>query len=252
LQASIGEWRSPDFQAFQPIEIWLLGALALGFTGRIRLPPMRLLLVLALVHMALGHVRHAELLGLVGPLAVASALGPAVAAMTGSERPSAFGRRLVQLASPATIAALPLTAAAAVALSLPLLLRPVEPTDGPTTPAAALAAARRLGLDGPVFNSQVFGGYLIFSGVPTFIDGRIEVFGDDFLRRYVEAADGDEPALSQLLQRYRVEWTLLEPREAAVGLLDHRPGWRRVYADGDAVIHRRIDANALQGSLSSR
>jgi hypothetical protein len=49
LQASFGEWMSPNFQSFQPLEIWLLGMIALGFTTGIRLPLHRLLLLLACV-----------------------------------------------------------------------------------------------------------------------------------------------------------------------------------------------------------
>jgi hypothetical protein len=36
-----------------------------------------------------------------------------------------------------------------------------------------------------------------------------------------------------------VRWTLLAPDQPAVGLLDRLPGWRRVYTDARAVIHRR-------------
>ena len=80
LQESFGEWLSPNFQTFQPLEIWLLGIIALGFTIGVRLPLSRLLLLLALCHMALSHARHAELLGLVGSHAVAATLGPPIAA----------------------------------------------------------------------------------------------------------------------------------------------------------------------------
>ena len=240
LQVTMIEWRSPDFQAFQPVEIWLLGAVALGFSAGVRLPPPRLFLLLVLAHMALAHARHAELLGFVGPLAVAASLGPELAARIRSVPPSPLARGAARLASPAAFPALLLTAAIAAALSLPLLLRPIERTDGPATPATALAAARRMGLDGAVFNSEAFGGYLIFRGIPSFIDGRIEMYGDDFLRRYVEAATGDERALTALLRRYRVAWTLLSPGDTAVETLDRLPGWRRAYADDTAIIHRRV------------
>jgi hypothetical protein len=80
LQSSFIEWRSPDFQQFQPLEIWLLGLMAVGLTTGVRLPWPRVLLLLALCHMALAHTRHADLLGLVGPLVVAGSLGPQLAA----------------------------------------------------------------------------------------------------------------------------------------------------------------------------
>ncbi len=106
-------------------------------------------------------------------------------------------------------------------------------------PAAALAAARRAGLDGHVFNSARFGGYLMLEGVPTFVDGRADLFGDAFLERYVAATDAIGNWLPELLDRHAVQWTLLEPASPAVGLLGHLPGWQQVYADPYAVIHRR-------------
>jgi hypothetical protein len=93
-----------------------------------------------------------------------------------------------------------------------------------------------------VFNSETFGGYLAFAGVPEFIDGRVEMFGNDFLAADVAAESGDEAALSRLLDRYGVTWTLLVPEAGAVGVLDRTRGWRRVYADPYAVIHVRAPA----------
>jgi hypothetical protein len=96
-----------------------------------------------------------------------------------------------------------------------------------------------VGLHGAVLNSECFGGYLIFSGIPTFIDGRIELYGDAFLSRYLAAERGDEDALTALLEQYGVAWTLFPPEGGAAERLDHLRGWRRVYSDGYAVIHSR-------------
>jgi hypothetical protein len=242
LQASFGEWQSPDFQTFQPLEIWLLGLVALGFATGVRLPLSRLLLLLALCHMALGHVRHAELLGLVGPLAIAASLGPQIADRIRSMPISTFGRAASRLVSPAAPPAVGVIIALSLATGSPLLLRPLKRSDDPVTPSSALAAAARLGLEGPVFNSEGFGGYLTFRGIPTFIDGRAELYGNAFLDGYLRAERGDEPALSQLLDRYGVTWTLLRPQQGAVSRLDALPGWRHVYTDAEAVIHTRVAA----------
>jgi len=107
------------------------------------------------------------------------------------------------------------------------------------TPQAALAAARRMNLTGPVFNSEAFGGYLIFSGVPVFIDGRVELYGNDFLAAYLAAERGDRATLAGLLDRYHVAWVLLQAGSPAVAALDRLPGWQRVYADEQAVIDVR-------------
>ena len=239
LQASFSEWTSPNFQSLQPVEIWLLGMMALGFTTGIRLPAPRLLLLVALCHMALTHVRHAELLGLVGPLVVAAALGPQIATRIGSAPLSPLGRGVARLAVSASRPATALALAAAIAISVPRAIWPIERSDDPVTPATALAAAERIGLRGPVFNSEGFGGYIIFSGIPTFIDGRIELYGDGFLARYLEAEQGNEGALTALLEQYGISWTLLMPEQSATRCLDHLQGWRRFYSDNNAVIHVR-------------
>ncbi len=239
LQASFSEWQSPNFQEFQPLEMWLLGIIALGFATGIKLPLPRLLLLLALCHMALAHVRHTELLGLVGPLVVAASLGPRITSLIHSMPLSALGRGAARIAAPATAPAVLLTLGLAVSASLPLLLRPIARADDRVTPASALAAAVRMGLDGPVLNSEGFGGYLIFRGIPTFIDGRAELYGNAFLDRYLAAERGRADTLATLLGSYGITWTLLAPQQAAASRLDALPGWHRVYADPIAVIHTR-------------
>jgi hypothetical protein len=128
------------------------------------------------------------------------------------------------------------------AAAMPLVLHPMARGDDAVTPADAIAAARRLGVAGPVLNSESFGGYLAFAGVPDFIDGRIEMFGNRFLADDVAAESGDAAMLARLLAEYRIGWTLLAPQAGAVTVLDRLPGWRRVYADRFAVIHARTGA----------
>lgn len=244
LQTNFTEWRSPDFQTSPALELWIVGALFVGFASGARVPLFRLVLPLGLVHMTLQHVRHADLLALVAPLAVAAPLARSVSALSPTAAQSRLTNWLAGLARPSPPLGMALALAIAAVLALPTALRPIERADDAVTPAAALAAASRLGLAGPVFNSETFGGYLIFRGVPTFIDGRIEMYGNDFLARDVRAERGDAAVLEELLDRYRIAWTLLLPQSGAAALLDHLPGWQRVYADERAVIHRRIAAPA--------
>ena len=56
-------------------------------------------------------------------------------------------------------------------------------------PAAAVETARRAGLDGNVFNSVRFGGYLLMAKIPAFVDGRADLYGDVFLQHYVAASN---------------------------------------------------------------
>jgi hypothetical protein len=242
LQSAFMEWRSPDFQRFQPLELWLLGLLLAGFSSGIRLPLPRLLLLVGLFHLALQHERHADLLAVVAPLALAAPLAPRVNAMIGSQDSGSLTRRLSAVLSGRggryAVAGLLMVI---VAYSLIALHHPIARANGPVTPSAALAAARGEGLTGPVFNSERFGGFLIFSGVKVFIDGRMELYGDDFLKRDLVLIDGrDTAALKAVLDQGGVNWTMLLPEDHAVEALDHDPAWRRVYADPFAVVHARI------------
>ena len=242
LQQSFSEWQSTNFQNFDPLEIWLLGLMFVGFAVGVRLPVPRLLLLMALLHLALAHARHADLVALIAPLIISSSLGAQLAARIRAAPSSSLGERVAALAAPASVSGIAVTVAMVFFVGGFALMRPIERVDGPETPGAALAAAAKLGLSGPVLNSQSFGGYLIFSGVPVFIDGRIEMYGDDFLRRDLAIEQGVAPALSDALKQYGVTWTLLHPRDGAATALDHLPGWRRAYSGPDAVIHIRAAA----------
>lgn len=241
LQSTFAEWLSPDFQKSPALEMWVLGVLLIGFATGVRLPPTRLVLLLGLVHMTLQHARHGDVLAIVGPVALAAPLGGALAARAAQQAPSRLAGWAARLARPPGVASAVLTMALAVALALPMALRPIDRADDAVTPSAALAAATRLGLSGPVYNSEKFGGYLIFRGVPDFIDGRVEMYGNDFLAKDYQAERGDAAALAELLARYHITWTLLLPEAGAVGAMDRLPGWERVYADQRAVIFRRTE-----------
>jgi hypothetical protein len=241
LQTSFGEWLSPNFQRSPDLELWILGAVFVGFASGVRLPPMRLVLLLGLLHLMLQHVRHADLLATVGPLAVAAPLGRGLAGLLAAS-PSRIGAWLARLARPAAPAGITLAVALAAALAVPAAFYPLKRGDDTVTPQAALAAARAMGLSGPVLNSEAFGGYLVFRGVPDFIDGRIEMYGNAFLARDLAAERGDRAALAGLLARYGIAWTLLQRHSAEAAAMQGLPGWRRVYADDRAVIYRRAAA----------
>jgi hypothetical protein len=234
----VSEWMSPNFQHFQPLEVWILVLLFAGLSLGWRLPPTRLGIVLLLLHMALQHARYAGPLGLVAPLLLAPALSPQLEERSKGRATPMLDALVATLARPADGRGILLAGVVLLAVTAAVLRGGVAHSAGPVAPAAAIAAAESHDIHGPVFNNYNFGGYLIFRGVKPFIDGRY-FYGDAFLRRYygAVAAQGDD--LPALLSQYGITWTLLQPGEPAVTLLDHLPGWERVYADADAVVHRR-------------
>lgn len=236
----ISEWQSPDFHNFQPLELWLLVGLAVAFYRGLKFPFIRLVLLLGLLHLSLKHARHVELLGLLAPLFLASPFASQWYGKPSSGKANRIDRFFEALARPARKKSL---AAGVLCLGLVTLaaarfdfLQPQEEI----TAASAIQAAKAAGLTGPVLNNYGFGGYLIFSGIAPFIDGRADMYGDDFLKAYLKALGlKSSQSLEEMLEKYAIEWTLLIPGTPAVALLDHLPEWQRFYADEVAVIHVR-------------
>jgi hypothetical protein len=244
--AVIEEWQSPNFQVLQPFAIWLVLVLALGLSGRVRLPVVRLLLLLGLVYLALKHQRNIALLGLVSPLLLAAPLARGwQATASGSGDVVALDRWFRALAQPSRWGAR--VACLCVAALLVLVVLPARKPQpaASITPHRAVEAALAAAPQGPVFNDYSFGGYLIYRGIPVFIDGRADMYGDKFLQEALDAMKlKDRRGFLEFLERHGFGWSLLQPGTPAIALLDELPGWRRVYADDDAVVHVRAGAPA--------
>jgi hypothetical protein len=240
LLRQIGELRpmSPYTEFNQ--EVILLGLWAMSLLFGVKIGIVRVIMLAGLLHLALQHVRGLAIFALVLPFVVARPLQQQFEFL----RPSADVLPLFRkgkFLSLATVLALSLTLVSAGLLEAAYaILRPAEAPNKDITPAAALDYAFNANITGPVFNDFDFGGYLIFRGIPTFIDGRTLPFGKQFALDYSEAIFlGAGNKLEQLADRYKVTWTLLRTGSAPALHLDHSPTWRKVYADEIAVVHVR-------------
>ncbi len=217
------EWRSADFTRLGPLEVALLASIFVFLRFPVKLPVIRLLVLLLLLHMALRHTRHITVLGAVAPLILAAPLGAAMG-IAGSK-----GGRRVLIAILAGVIVL-----AGVRLALPITRE-----NSIRSPDAALAAVPEDLRQRPVLNEYGYGGYLIFNGVRPYIDGRADMYGDAFAGRYFEMAKGNSALLDETLAKSGIAWTMLPPSHPLTPLMDAKPGWTRLYADPYAVIHTR-------------
>ena len=235
----ISESRAEDFGRVGPTEVGLLAVLGFALSRPMAMPPIRAALLVGLLAMALTHARHAQLLGLVAPMLLARPIAAAIgAAAQRQERPRA---------APAAIAA---SLAAALAMAALRIADPIVRVDAPSAPISALAAVPAELRARPVLNSYGFGGYLIWSGVRPFIDGRADMYGGAMLKVYNRLAAGNSQVLDETLRRYPIAWTIFGPDEGITAVLDRAPGWRRLYADATAVVHVRD--GALPGAGAER
>lgn len=90
------------------------------------------------------------------------------------------------------------------------------------------------------YNSYNWGGYLIWRGIPVFVDGRADVYGDEFLHTYRLTYDLTNQ-WQRPLEDYDVEYVLVESSNSLGTLLDSSEDWQQVYSDDVAIIYLRVD-----------
>ena len=227
--AGIGEWSPMVPSAQAPFELALLAGVFVLVRTRARVPLLSLLLLLVLTWLAFKQVRHVLLFGIAAPLLIAQPLGEAL--QRPMPKPAAWARL-------AAVAA----ACAGILVAGLRLASPVRLTDSPVAPVAALARVPEAVRARPVFNAYAFGGYLILEGVRPYIDSRAEVYGDPFRAQYLRLASGDGALFTRELDARRIGWALLEPSSPPAAVLDHAPGWTRLYADQFAAAYVRAGA----------
>lgn len=105
-------------------------------------------------------------------------------------------------------------------------------------PVKATEFIRESGLEGRMFNSYHFGGYLILRLYPAqrvFIDGRVDMYGDDLLKDYLQIIWG-APNWQSLFAAHQIDYIVVERRVSLRQLLLCRGDYKLVYDDADTSI----------------
>ncbi len=242
MQRNIQEWHSPDFHspALWPFLALLALAVASLVLSRTRPIPTHALLLLGTGIAGLQSMRHIALFAVVAIPFVAPHLEDAwsllrkepstLAAGLGRSRPVALLTAVLSLVVAAMFVA------GAVGNNDRVLAEyyPVDAVDSILT--SDLADARG-------FNSYTWGGYMIWRDMSVFIDGRADVYGDEFVERYVDVA-GAKEGWRDLLDEYDVEYVLLEKGTALGTVLDESTAWVPVYRDDLAEVFTRCPTGA--------
>jgi hypothetical protein len=92
----------------------------------------------------------------------------------------------------------------------------------------------------PVFNDMLFGGFLIYHtpGLRIFIDDRCELYGDEGILRYAEAARDDPARIEGWQREYQFQLALLVPGTPFDQYLRHANGWTLVRETRAANLYR--------------
>ena len=230
---NIVEWRSMDFRTLQPTELALVALLYVCLSRGVRLPPVRILLLAGLLHMALKHVRLEMQMGLVGALALAEPLGLALYGQV-----MAGDRRACRYAWPRLLC----FAAAAAACTMLRVAHPLPDRlpDTVTAPATALDHVPENVRAQPVLNEDAFGSYMLYRGLRPFVDGRMDVYGDAFMAQYLDMMSPHRQALEKIIRDYGIKWAIFAAGTPIIPVMDALPGWHRIYTDNVAVVYSSV------------
>ena len=222
----IGEWQPTQFPRHSNFGFALLLVLFMLLWRGVKVLPVRVLLLGVLLYLAFIHIRHHQVLAIVGSLILAEPLGQTFTRRDAAPLSPWLGKGLAALLLATFVGRLAL------------------PSDRPPSgnhPAAAIAWVPQTLRNQPVLNEYGFGGSLIFAGIKPFVDGRADMYGDRFMQPFSRIADGDKAEFDRAVQRWKITWTILTPKSPIVAQLDADPRWRRAYDDRWAVIHVRRD-----------
>jgi hypothetical protein len=243
MQAYIQEWQSPNFHApiFWPFAALFFLGIFSWLVSRGRPAWTDVLLFCALAAAGLLSVRHIPLFAIVAAPIVARYLTLAakptrLRSLTVDPPPGPLGPGKLAL----NAALLLLALLAAGLWSAQRVANNAAAIQG-NYPVAAADYLLETGLgDSGGYNTYHWGGYLIWRGLPVFVDGRADVYGDAFLHEYRQTMDltsrWQEP-----LDKYGAAYVLVEERSPLVTLLATSAQWREAYRDEIAVVFVRAD-----------
>ena len=246
----VAEWRPPDFQRNR-IHLFLFVGILAAVTGLgVRLRGPRLIVYGMILILGLSYTRGLAMFYLLTPIIFTQPIADCASWFRAAQRKRVQSSQAADLWKAASssdpvlhylqkrstmIPAIFLTMAALVTAASWRQMG-IGPPDS-VAPKAAMDFVRKAGITGNVFNNYNFGGYLIFRGIPTFIDGRQPPYTDNFLREYFDAVRlADIKSAFQLLDQYKVTWVLLLPTDPLAKALAESEQWNDAYLDKYSVV----------------
>ena len=234
----VAEWQRPDITWTLHWSIYLTALLlVLSLVSRTRPRPFLVLASIAVAVLSMQAVRNAPFAALV--------LLPVAGSVLAARWPASSSARDSNVR-------VPVGAAAAMIASIALIVGPVSLSIAGTGvslgapsqhgyPSAGAEYVRDHFAGKRMFNDYNSGGYLIYKlypGVPVFVDGRTDFYGNALLKDYIHIDHGD-PGWDELLAKYGVEVVLIDKELPLAKVLAVDGGWQQQFAGETEVVYAR-------------
>ena len=235
MQQFIQEWFSPDFHQlmWQALALFFLAFIGAGFLSRKSPSPTKLLLTLVFGYAALLSARNVPLFALTAIPILAEEIDSIISLPVVDYKPS----KIVGIGSILLLCvALLLTG-----IRFTQIVHEQGKAEADTFPKVAVDFIQINNLEGKIFNSYGWGGYLIWRLYPdrfVFIDGRADVYGDQFLNNYINIYRG-HAGWQEKLDAYKITQVLVEPASNLADALLQSPAWQVSYQDKTAILFEK-------------
>jgi hypothetical protein len=111
-------------------------------------------------------------------------------------------------------------------------------TEATTYPQTAVDWIAANHPDGNLYNTYGWGGYLIwrlYPEYPVYIDGRADVYGDEFIYDYLRIYSG-QPSWEEKLEATGVRLVLIEPESGLANALRQDGDWEIIHEDTLSIL----------------
>ncbi|MGD9496958.1 MAG: hypothetical protein AB7Y46_11720 [Armatimonadota bacterium] len=245
----ITEYQSPDFS--EPIFLWLgvliVAMAAILAASRRGSGLWDIALTAVFLFMALKWQRNIALFA----FAVAPMLAVHLTDLLERVVPAALAGPDHRREPTALYAGIMVALAVLAVLAVPSALRRVDVVFSQDYPIECVRFADREGIEGRMFNTYRWGGYLIWRLWPrqrVFIDGRADVIGREIAMDW-QKAHKLEDGWQEVLERYRIDWAILSVSSPLCRALEIHPDWRLACEEPTARLYVRRGSVA-EASLS--
>lgn len=240
LRGFIQEWNSPNFQGREtwPFIALLFGLLAAAGMSRLRLDWADFALVAGTAFMALLYGRNIAVFAVPATVALTYYVDDILQERGWVLRPvTRMSQTQVRLNVALTAFVLLGVFAYFVSVITPATVDEAQRAFLPVDAAEHIAANQPTG---PMFNSYNWGGYLLYAlpDYPVYVDGRTDLYRDDLLSRYLQAALA-QPGWRDILDEDGIRLVVVESGSGLATALREEVGWSLDYEDDRAVIFSR-------------
>jgi hypothetical protein len=235
MMTLIAEWFSPNFHSREwlPLALFIILLLASGLFSRKRSSITEITLIATLGFAAFRSMRNVPLFAIVAIPVLAQHVSGIIPIRIGIATPSKWIKST-------NVIILAFIVFAGIAQVNSILLNQ-KADERKYFPVAAVDWIKENKPSGNIFNTYGWGGFLIwhlFPDYPVFIDGRADIYGDDFMNEYLKLYNA-EPDWESHLQKAGVNMVLVETSSPIADALARDDGWSIANTDKISVLYIR-------------